>query len=360
MQQQADSTRDTQPTGKQKDNPLQLAGISYVVGDVALAVSGLVKHLGGPVKDHTAAKLTVATGALWGAGGAAAMLFGNPDKNTQLEILAHKLKNHLEANGARISDSMRDNTLLADKGFFSAIHRFMSEHPSEILNTAYAIGAGTLLSTGLKKHSDSNELWMGALVMAGALGGLLIKEDPDARQKAAGKGPLAEAYAYLQEKPLRFSGTAYGLNNIFTVTRALGEYKTHKGTDFKYGLKPYWFSTLTAASYVLANAMLFMSPRSQIEKQEFSPDDLNQLEQVAAEIIGAQPKETQKILLQSVAEYLAEEKSIPISAEHLAEQLNQRIDQVKERRIGAVVERGWRSRHEAQRRLQETQEPTIS
>jgi hypothetical protein len=196
----------------------------------------------------------------------------------------------------------------------------------------------------------TDKMMMGGLIMAGALGGLLIKEDPEAREKAAGGNILQRGYAYLQEKPLRFSSSMYMANDVFTLRHALADRKAF--ANIERPLKPHYFSLVTAASYVFANTFMFMSTRKQIEDNKLSPEDVAKLEEAAAEIIGAQPKEMQHVMLLHVCDFLAKEKNIPMSAERLAEKLEAHVDQVVNRRVSEAAERGWRTRHEAERQAQ--------
>lgn len=341
----------TQQGESKKPKSLQLSGLSYLLGDAAMFASGMLASMANNV-DKAGTRKKAFTGALWGFGGAAAAYYGNPSADKKLEIFAHKLEKHLNDHGAIVSDATREHIdLLRGKhGVFHQIDRFLYEHPSEALNVVFAVGAGALLSSG-----DKTRMMIGGLVGAGALAGLLIKEDKNAPDKAKHGNVAQKALAWAQEKPLRVSGAFYFANNFFTIQDGINDYKKFKNQHFVAGLKPHYFTFLTAASYILANGLLFMSPRGQIDQQHLATDDVVKLEQVAAEIIAAQPKANREALLQEVSKFLTKEKAVPIPVEHLAAQLNERVDHIAQRRIDAVAERGWRNRHEAQRRAQENQ-----
>jgi len=341
---------------------LRLSGISYLIGDTAMFVGGMLaaSKLAEP-SARKGEQLKAATGLLWGIGGLATARYGNPDTEKQLEILAHKLERYLVAHGARVSDGIRTTTdlLPAHDHFWATTERFLYEHPSEVLNAVYAVGAGTMLAGGVIK-GDTNKKMIGGLVMAGALGGLLIKEDQNAGKNAAHGNLIDKATAYVQEKPLRFSSVMYGLNNVFLIKDAMASYSKHRHATYPMGFKPHHFSFLCAASYIVGNIALFMSQRNQIEDKRFSESDIARLEQVAAEIIGAQPKEVRELMLQHVTDFLAKEKSIPLSPEHLAKTLEARVEKVEERRVNEVAERGWRNRHEALKRAQENKQVELT
>lgn len=334
---EATNTETEHQTSSWREKTLKAAGYGYLLGDAAFAASGLLK--GG--------KAVFRTGAIWAAGGIGAAVYGNPDADKQLEILAHKLEAHLVQHGAKITDLERNNSelLRGKNGLGAKLDRFLHSHPTELLNAAYAVGAMTLLHSGLKdlKKINTNTTAMGALVLAGALGGLLIKEDPDARAKVDQNSIVSRVAGYIKEKPLRFSGTLYALNNIFTFKHAL-----HDRDKFAHvnvmGMKPYYFSMLTAASYVAANCLLFASSRDQIDEKKFKPEHIMQLEQVAAEIIAAQPPQLQAQLLRDVSEYLAKEKMIAVTAPELAHQLVERVSEVAQRNLRHGAENNWSGR----------------
>lgn len=324
---------------KDKSGSLKLSGMSYLLGDAAMFASGMLAQT--KLSGHEAGDMRkkAATGLLWGLGGVAAAFYGNPNQEKQLEILAHKLERHLVKSGAEVTDSTRDKTeLLRHHSLWDNINRFMFEHPSEALNSVFAVGAATLLMT-----KDPTKRTIGGLIGAGALAGLLIKEDKDAPAKAANGNPIQKAIAWVQEKPLRVTSAFYLVNNIFTFKDAFNDRKKFGQMKFAAGLKPHYFTFLTAASYVAANSLLFMSPRGQIDGKQYSSEEVAQLEQVAAEIIAAQPKEKRAALLQSVSEFLVKEKSLPLDPQKLAHMLGEHVQTLSQGKEQAP-ERSWRER----------------
>lgn len=332
-------TQDSQNTTSDlKDKTLKIAGAGYTVGDLAMAQAA---HLRGE-KD-------VFDGALiWLAGGIAAARYGNPSGDRQLSMFSQKLEAHLKEQGIEIPDDTRQqNALLKKPDFIARCENFLYQHPSEMLNAAYAIGAALLLKNGVKELSSgkkqfmpklegglnvssaiawanniSKNFWMGALVGGGALSGLFIKEDPNAREHAKGKGFFARMGAYIQEKPLRLTGTLYGANNIFTVLKALEDH-SHRG-QYTTAMKPHHFSGITAATYILSNILLTSVSRDSSGKG-FTPAQINKLEEAAALMIAAQPPEKQQQLFTEVAEFMAHQKSVPLSAAEIETQLAARV-----------------------------------
>jgi hypothetical protein len=312
------------------DLSLKAAGYAYIVGDAAMFASGLLKASRLEGAQRSGMLFESATGALWGAGGLAAARYGNPDKEKQLEILAHKLEKFLVRAGATVDDSASRSSPLLSKnpGIIGGIERFLYEHPSEALNTVYALGAASMLRSGHIEGKNSKTM-MGALVMAGALGGLLITEDKNARAKAADGSLIDKAVALVRESPLRASSTLYFINNIFTFQHAAEDRKVFASQPHMHGMKPHWFSFLCAAAYVVANGLLFISKRDQIDEQKFTPAELGALEQVAASLIAAQPPAVQKHLLHAVSGYLAEQKLVALSPEAIFQQVTAKVAAVQ-------------------------------
>ena len=339
-----------------QDKTLKAAGYGYLLGDAALAASGFVKGKAG--------REVLVAGALWGVGGVGAAVYGNPSTEKQLEILAHKLEKYLVAHGAHVSDSARDHAdlLRGKNGLGAKIDRFMYEHPSEILNTAYAVGAGMLIKDGLREIANagkhalpkalnkaafgnvSSTFWLGGLVLAGALGGLLIKEDADARAKVDPSSITSRIGGFFQEKPLRWSGSCYWMGNLFALKKAFDEKAAFTPGSTRFGMKPHQFSFLTVAAYVVSNGLLFASSRDQIREEKFKPEHVAQLEQVAAEIIAAQPPQVQAQLLTSVSHYLAKEKMVAIPPEELSRQLIARVSEASRRHLAQGVDNRWAGR----------------
>ena len=176
-----------------KGQTLKTAGFSYLGGDAAMLSAGYAR--GNPA--------TIGGAASWLAGGIFAARYGNPDHQKQLQIEAAKLDAYLASHGITIPDDVRaQSALLAQKSTWEKIEQFLYQHPSEMLNGMYGVGAAMLLNDGIKElragakhivpeaytleklHTVSSNFWIGAIVLAGALSGILIKEDPEAQKKA--------------------------------------------------------------------------------------------------------------------------------------------------------------------------------
>ena len=142
---------------------------------------------------------------------------------------------------------------------------------------------------------------------------------------------------------MRLAGAMYWGGNFFTARNALGDFKDAGNAQHRsfLGVKPYHLSTLTVASYLTSNGLLALSSRDQIEEKKFKPEHLAQLEQVAAEIIAAQPPQLQAQLLTGVADYLAKERMIGVPAEELSKQLIARVSETSKKHLAQASEHAW-------------------
>jgi hypothetical protein len=140
---------DKAQTTSWRDKTLKAAGYGYLVGDFAGIAATMAR---GKFEANWA---TAAGFATWAVGGIGAAVYGNPDTEKQLEILAHKLESYLVKHGAKVTDVERNQSDLmrGKNGLGAQLDRFMHEHPTEILNASYAVGASMMVRDGLKEVS---------------------------------------------------------------------------------------------------------------------------------------------------------------------------------------------------------------
>ncbi|PZP84050.1 MAG: hypothetical protein DI582_09735 [Azospirillum brasilense] len=350
----ADTTAEQPAEQSLGEKKLKLAGYSYVLGDAAMMAAGMARG-----KTFVQA---ARSGGVWAAGGMAAGYFGNPGTEKQLALLANKLEHHLKKTGYGIPDDVRaQNTLLKKETFWQKIEDFVYEHPSEMLNAAYAVGSGFLIKDGLKqirenqahwwpgKGNTATDLWIGAIVGTGALIGLFAKEDPQAREKAKDGTLLDKAVAFVSEKPLRTTSAIYFANNGFLAKQAWQDWQGSKGAGpfVEQKAKPHYFSTMQLATYLFANTMLALSPRNQIAPH-LPAEGVAQLEDASARIIAAQAPQVQQALLADVSQYLSAQKGIQQKPEEIATALATRITEITgERMAQAAGNVSWAEREKA-------------
>jgi hypothetical protein len=349
---------------------LNAAGWSYVLGDIAMILASVARAE--PGKKMGAFKEEAGGATVWLLGGLGAAAFGHPDIDTQVRIQARKLEQFAKQKGVQIDDKTRaESPLLAQRSFVQNFKDFCHEHPSEILNAGYAIGAAMLLHGGAKKifvdkthkllpekvdlkhsrnlveglnHSLENvatSFWMGALVLTGALIGLFAKEQPHGADKdGAGDAKKPKAFG---PSPLAVAAGCYMLNNGFlairfgqdlnlkNVSHVIGK-TSHRGYEGQR-FKPHVFSGAQLGLYLLANAMLMMSSRDQMTKGGFDEKSMGQLEDAAARLVMAQPPQAQQALLKEVSEFMAKEKGVNLDAPTIANDLAKRIGEITRDRL---------------------------
>ncbi len=319
-----DKEKPSSAVDRLKDNSLRIAGLSYLAGDVAIAIA---KHQEGD-------KHGVGGAAIWAAGGLAALAFGNPSAEKQLRFLEERLGQYLKKQSVTIPKNPSTKELTKQHGIIHHIQSFLYANPSEMLNSFYALGGALTLVGGIKKR-ETTDIASGILITAGALAGLLIQEkQPDADHPASGM--LGKLWETAQQKPLRVSGAFYLANNVPLI---LGAY-----TKQKAGEKSYVARYLTAASYVFANTLLTMSSRDSSGAGDDGKEAiLSALAETAASVINAQPREVQEALIHNVSGFISSQPEIKKSAADIAKLLHQKLD---EARIVSEQPASWSQRLE--------------
>ncbi len=307
-----------------KDSSLKAAGYAYLVGDAALFASGM---MAGRYKE-------AATGLIWGLGGLAPARYGNPSAEKQLQLLSTRLGQYLRKEGVEIPRTPDTKWLTQEGGIIDHVESFLYKYPSQMLNAIYAGGAAQLLRSGIQhgKHWDTAS---GALVAAGGLAGLLVPErkpDPDHPPESM----IGKAWAWLQEKPLRISGTLYALNNVTLTLSAIKEMRTNPAQ------KSYLFKFLTAGSYIFANAMLAMSSKGHGGgNEDHKMEAMEKLADVSARVIAAQAPEVQEALVQHISGFLSSQPEVHLRAEQITDMLHQKLTQSIP---SPAVMAGWQQR----------------
>jgi hypothetical protein len=291
--------------GHLKEKSLKIAGYAYLIGDAALFGSGITAK---PANYKDAL-----VGLSWGLGGMAAARYGNPAADKQLKMLNHDLGNYLRNHGVAIPQNPTTADLAKEGGLIDKIETFLYTYPSQSLNAVYGGFASLLTYSGIKGKNPSKTV-TGALIMAGGLAGLLIQEKkPDPAHPP--QGVVEKAWSWAQEKPLRISGTLYGLSNIGLVMTAFKAKSQHPSEKTSYSLL-----FLTAASYIFANTMLRFSSKDHGGAGDVKAANqaMEALANESAAVIAAQPPEVQETLVKNIADHMAESSFVKMSSDEIA------------------------------------------
>jgi len=307
-----DSTETGSTLDSVKKKSLKAAGIAYLVGDAAMFGAGVLeKDLGG-----------AAGGLIWGLGSLTAARYGNPTAEKQLELLNHKLHAYLKKQGIEIPVNPTTAHLTKEGGVIEHIEKFLYANPSQILNAIYAIGGVTTARGGFHKDMKA-DMAKGMFVTAGGLAGLLIPEKKPNLNHAP-QGVLEKTWSWIQEKPLRISGLLYHANNAVSI------YGIHEKWGQQVG-KPktnLYLRAITAASFIFANTMLAMSSKGHAENNK--TDVTDELANISATVIAAQPKEVREALIQQISGYLASQPEIDKKPDEIASILHAKLTEIAE------------------------------
>lgn len=299
---------------------LKVAGVLYSIGDISMAVAGYLKG--------TSARKEAATGAIWFAGGVAAAAFGNEKAERKLRRLRREISGFLRDQGAEIPSHSVLSTKAIEKETkpWDHVGDFLYKHPSQMLNASYAVGSVSLFKSAHEQKLLSNYV-SAVAVEAGALGGLLIPEykTPPAKKP---EGIVGKTWHWMREKPLRFSGIMYWINNGAALGRALEDRKKWAdpaknirvhGDKARWAHKSYIFTFITLANYVVANLLLLLTPKEEVNKKQ--PLDISSLEKAMAEVIAAQPPLLQEDMIHQLSGFLATRPEINGKASEIANRL---------------------------------------
>ncbi len=299
---------------KLKDHSLRAAGVAYLVGDAALFASGMKA---GRYKEAT-------SGLLWGIGGLVCAKYGNPDADKQFELLSGRLGDYLKKQHIEIPQNPDTEILNRKGGVIEHAETFLYAYPSQILNTVYAIGASQLVLSGMQ-HRKGWDTASGALILGGALAGLLIPEKkPDSEHPA--HNMMDRCVEWVEEKPLRLSGALYALNNVTLTMSAIKEMQTNPAQ------KSYLFKFLTAGTYLFGNAMLAISSKEHAEGCKENNVALEKIADTSARVIAAQAPEVQAALVEHIAAYLSAQPEVCRKAEDISALLYSKLEEVSRER----------------------------
>jgi hypothetical protein len=278
-----------------KEHTLKTAGFLYLIGDIALFVSG---YLSGRKKE-------VSAGLMYASGGAVSAFYGSPSLSREIKNTGIEMGDFLVQQGADIPRQSALHTLMLQRrgGLIERAEQFLYRHPSEIHNLIYAYGGTKLLQSGFAKSASQysvkragwwEDMAAGGLVTgAGLVGGLITEKQ--GKENNASNG----VWHWVKEKPLRLAGYLYTLNNVFLIKSAWKEWKSNPAQ------RSYIFKFVTAGVFLIANTFMSLTSRTHSATGKKAVDKRHILEGLAAEVIAAQPENLREAMIRKVAGFLS-------------------------------------------------------
>jgi len=297
-----------------RDNSLKAAGIGFLFADAALFTSGMMS---GQLKEASGAV------AGWTAGVIGAR-YGRPKQEKQLAHVERHLGEYLRTQGIEIPKDPTTQNLTKQGGVMDGIESFLYDNPSQMMNVCYSV-LGVQFMRSAVEHNKKALLVSGGLLLTGALTGLLVHErKPDPENPP--QGVLQKALSWVQEKPLRVTGTLFNVNQIFLAMDALHERKVNPAQ------KSYIFKLLAVAGFTFGNTMMAMTSKSHGGGGSGMEEATqNKLAETAAHVINSQPQEVQDSLMEHIAGYLATQSSIGMNAKEISVLLHTKLAEMKAR-----------------------------
>lgn len=294
-----------------RENSLKAAGVGQLIADTSLLTYSL---LTGNMKIGSVGLLGYTVGTI-------GTRYGNPKAEKKLEQIERHLGEYLRKEGVEIPKDPTTESLMKKAGVIDHVESFLYQYPSQMMNVCFSLMGVQFARAGLQSKSKSL-VTSGALLIAGALAGLLIQEQkPDPEHPP--EGFLQNAWSKIQEKPLRLSGTLFNLNQVGLAMDALGERNKNPGNN------SYMFKLLAVAAFTFGNTMFALSSKGGHGASNGMDDEtLNTLSETSAKIILAQPPEVQNALLEHIAGYLSTQPSLGMKAADISAMLHQKLVEV--------------------------------
>jgi hypothetical protein len=263
---------------------------------------------------------------LYSSGGVMLARYGHKDAHTHLKDLSLQLGDFFTREGIALPENgpimgankERGNTIV------ESLERFAYTYPSQIFNAVVATCGIQLLQSGIA-HKKQWDTTSGALALSGALAGLLIPEKskfprlakPEAKPPST--GPLARAYDWVQEKPLRVPGILWFGNNIALTISALGERKADPTQS------SYKFKLAYAAAAIIGNGLMTISSKQSAERYAIDSESMQALLSVAASVVIQQPPQMQEQIIQNVAGFMSSQPHMQCTAAQMADAIRTQV-----------------------------------
>jgi hypothetical protein len=270
---------------------LKASGWSYIIGDVALLMSGLMS---GRQKEAV-------SGALYTAGGAVLARYGNVKTEHHVRDITMRMGEFLKKQADELPPDCALGNIMKEKrdGVLPDIEHFLYKYPAQTTVGIYTLGAFSMLQSGLK-HGKFWDIAYGANSTAAGLGSIIIPEKAHNPDAPTPTNPVAQCWDWVREKPLRMAGYAYILSGLALGMSAYREFKDNPAQ------KSYIFKFITTGTYLVGDVLLAISHKDHTNADgKFDVDEQRRIEAMAAEAISRQPESMRDALVHHVAGFLA-------------------------------------------------------
>lgn len=272
----------TSPVAAIRKSSFKLSGWVYMIGDAALAVSGMKR---GDTNETM-------SGLAYGATSVVAAFYGERKPEKVFDDLHSKMLGEFARDGVELpkGEQLTAKELGKPGGLTNRIENFLYNYPTQILTAGNAIAGFNLFRAGTNQGSVNKQI-AGALVMTGMLIGLLVpekakEEKPQSLDEVSAglgenaqagdvwkkpelgekKGPLKSLTDWVQEKPLRVGGYMAMGNNFFMLKGAMQERKANP-------MQRDYLESLKAGTHSPEQLEALRKGMSKSEAQEFAKLD---------------------------------------------------------------------------------------
>ena len=345
---------------KAKAKSLQAAGLSFLVGNFGVWMSGRLRN--DPEEKKTALLYTLSGGVL--------TRYGEKKADRLMDDLYGRMLARFAHEGVELPQFEHTTAEELGKpgGIIERMENFLYDYPVEINSAINAYGGTKFLKAGINQKNMGKQA-AGVLATAGMLVSLLVpekgkpdcltleemmqgadnascppgKEDENLWIRPDEKRSIFKKLKdYVQVSPLKTAGRMAMLNNVFQAQgawtdriqtqNALADLQQQQVppadiTDAQKAGQAWKWNMLAAGAYFVGNSLYSISSKSSEEHNpKMAEDDpFEELYAASASILAAQPAKLREQLVKQMAYFFAEQKEISDSVDEVAAKLDAKI-----------------------------------
>ena len=342
-----------------KEQSVKLAGITYLIGDASLILSGMIRG------DMNEAK----SGLGYMSASAVLARYGNRKPEKAFDDLYTRMLKEFTEEGVELPDmGTTAEELSKPGGMIERIEGFLYKHPVEVNRAVNAFGGYQLFRAGSQQNNPFKKT-AGAFAVTGMLVALLVPEKkkeaaavegwntPDVKDKKSAIGklftPVTKVTDWVQNDPMK-AGSYLGIINNFSMAAGVpvdkkkndanrAELKdrlanfqvTDEASQLEHdalakevkgaerGRFGWAFSLAAASAYFTANALMSVSKGGAKDANKLDPYE--DLYAASAAILAAQPEAERNAVINKMASYLSAQREIEAPASEIASKMREKI-----------------------------------